>query len=346
MSVRTRILNAKVGILYGLSSLTSGVRCSLLTLLPVPCISMFTLFQAGSGALLIQFATTAYLSEAGKTVGFSSIAYNAVMNPKPYEVTIVAGMLASVAFISIVLPEYIPPAPPSSLARSVISGLLVGIGTYWGSGCTSGHMLCGLSRLRLRSLVATIVFSASAMFMVNYFDLAPSCGDVPCSSFPSVEDENDRWKVGAIVAVGLFVSKARINALFTGFKVGLLFGLGLLISGMANPSKPLGFLALFDPEKFDPSLSMIILFAVLPNIIEWQLILRSEPKPKFEDEYDLPSSNSISPKFLLGCAIFGIGWGLQGVCPGPGILNSVLSWKGASWMAAFYEGRSLVERLE
>lgn len=303
---------------------------------------MFTIIRAISGALLIQFATTAYLREAGRIVGFSSIAYNSVFSPRRHEVAIVVGMLTSVAIVSAILPHCIPPVPSSSISKTLVSGFLVGIGTYWGSGCTSSHMLCGLSRLKIRSFIATLIFSGSAIFVVNYFDMAPSCGDVSCSSFSTGEDEKDIGKIGVIVAAGFFISKARINLLFTGFKTGLLFGLGLLISSMANPSKPLGVLALLHPQKFDPSLSIIMLFAVLPNIIEWQLILRSEPRPKFEEKYDLPSNNSINFKFLLGCTIFGIGWGLQGVCPGTGILNSILSLEGASWMVAFLAGRSLV----
>lgn len=98
--------------------------------------------------------------------------------------------------------------------------------------------------------------------------------------------------------------------------LGLLFGAGLVISGMANPAKVLNFLDLFG--TWDPSLAFVMGGAVLVAFVGYRLVLRRD-QPIVGTAFHLPTANDIDGRVIVGPAIFGIGWGLGGFCPGPAI---------------------------
>lgn len=104
-----------------------------------------------------------------------------------------------------------------------------------------------------------------------------------------------------------------------GFIGGSLFAFGLVVSGMTNPNKVIGFLDIFG--KWDYSLAFVMGGAVLINIVTFYFILKK--KPLFDQEYSLPKKSRIDKPLVLGASLFGIGWGLVGICPGPGIVNLV-----------------------
>jgi uncharacterized membrane protein YedE/YeeE len=106
---------------------------------------------------------------------------------------------------------------------------------------------------------------------------------------------------------------------------GLLFGLGLIVSGMVNPAKVLNFLDPFG--TFDPSLAFVMAGAVAVTFVGYRLVLR-RPRPILADRFRLPLAKDIDIRLVLGPAIFGIGWGLSGFCPGPAITSLPLLAKG------------------
>lgn len=106
---------------------------------------------------------------------------------------------------------------------------------------------------------------------------------------------------------------------------GLVFGLGLLISGMANPAKVQNFLDPFG--AFDPSLIFVMAGAVLVTFIGYRLVL-SRPKPMLATRFFLPAAKDIDARLIGGATLFGIGWGLSGFCPGPAITSLPLLAKG------------------
>lgn len=103
---------------------------------------------------------------------------------------------------------------------------------------------------------------------------------------------------------------------------GLLFGLGLLLSGMANPAKVLNFLDI--AGHWDPSLAFVMGGAVLVTTIGYRLIFR-RAKPVLDESFHLPTAQQIDGKLILGAAIFGVGWGLVGLCPGPALVSLLLA---------------------
>jgi uncharacterized protein len=101
-----------------------------------------------------------------------------------------------------------------------------------------------------------------------------------------------------------------------GFLAGLVFGLGLVISGMANPAKVLNFLDV--AGAWDPSLGLVMAGAAATTFVGYRLVWR-RPKPLFEAKFDVPARTSIDRPLVAGAAIFGIGWGIGGYCPGPAL---------------------------
>ena len=102
------------------------------------------------------------------------------------------------------------------------------------------------------------------------------------------------------------------------FAIGLIFGLGLVISGMVNPAKVQNFLDIFG--TWDPSLAFVMAGAVAVTFAGYRLAWR-RARPMLDDRFHLPQSNIIDRRLVLGAAIFGIGWGLGGYCPGPALTS-------------------------
>ena len=107
-----------------------------------------------------------------------------------------------------------------------------------------------------------------------------------------------------------------MRALF-GFLSGLVFGLGLVISGMANPAKVLNFLDIAAiGTNWDPSLAFVMGGASVVAFLGYRLAWR-RPAPVLMDGFDVPSSTAIDRPLLTGAVLFGVGWGIGGFCPGP-----------------------------
>jgi len=109
------------------------------------------------------------------------------------------------------------------------------------------------------------------------------------------------------------------------FIAGLIFGLGLLISGMANPAKVQNFLDL--AGTFDPSLILVMFGAVVVTLIGYRFVLR-RPRPLLAERFLVPTLKDFDGRHVIGAGLFGIGWGLSGFCPGPAITSLLLLAKG------------------
>ena len=102
------------------------------------------------------------------------------------------------------------------------------------------------------------------------------------------------------------------------FIVGLVFGVGLLLSGMTDPSKVLGFLDLFG--LWDPSLAFVMSGAILVGFFAFT-IAKKRTRNFFGGAINLPKSNVFDKRLVIGSLLFGAGWGLAGFCPGPALVS-------------------------
>jgi uncharacterized membrane protein YedE/YeeE len=102
---------------------------------------------------------------------------------------------------------------------------------------------------------------------------------------------------------------------------GALFGAGVCISGMIRPSKVLAFLDI--GGAWDPSLALVMASALAVHVVAWRIV-KQRRTPRFGSAYPEPPSSVIDLRLVGGAAVFGIGWGISGYCPGPAVL-SVLS---------------------
>lgn len=120
---------------------------------------------------------------------------------------------------------------------------------------------------------------------------------------------------------------------------GLLFGVGLIVSGMVNPQKVQNFLDLFG--AWDPSLAFVMGGAVLVALPGFWLV-RGLGKPIFGDRFRLPTRNDVDLRLVTGAAVFGIGWGLGGYCPGPALTALPLAASGTvTFVVAMLAGMAI-----
>lgn len=99
---------------------------------------------------------------------------------------------------------------------------------------------------------------------------------------------------------------------------GALFGLGLAVAGMTRPEKVIGFLSFF--RGWDPSLAFVMGGGIAVHATIWRVVKR-RPSPLLATRFLIPTRRDLDARLLVGAAIFGAGWGLGGLCPGPGIAS-------------------------
>lgn len=99
------------------------------------------------------------------------------------------------------------------------------------------------------------------------------------------------------------------------FVSGTLFGAGLALGGMADPSRIRGFLDIFG--DWDPTLAFVMVGALLVMGVAWRFVPRMA-HPIFGEKFALPDRKDLTPQLVIGASLFGVGWGIAGLCPGPG----------------------------
>lgn len=130
----------------------------------------------------------------------------------------------------------------------------------------------------------------------------------------------------------------------TSLLAGLVFGLGLIVSGMANPAKVLGFLDL--GGTWDPSLALVMVGAITVGFVAF-LFTKNRTRSLLGAEMKLPTTSHIDRRLVMGSALFGVGWGIAGFCPGPGLVALGMGEsKALVFVAAMLAGMMVFEVLE
>ena len=247
-----------------------------------------------------------------------------------------------------------------------IGGLLVGFGARLGNGCTSGHGVCGMARLSPRSITAVATFMTTAI--VTVFLTSPTASWANYTSFlradsiPPVDSQLGMQVTSLVVAAALtapLFAKMQPNQKKLGSAAiaGSLFASGLAISQMVIGSKLFGFLNVMGIANgsWDPTLMTVLGAAVTISFISYQFVdgfgvcpnSNALKCPLNANQFSVPTNRVIDIPLILGSAIFGIGWALASLCPGPALFlaangNHSVVFR---WLPAFFVGSMAAERL-
>lgn len=240
--------------------------------------------------------------------------------------------------------------PVASTIAMCLGGFLVGLGTRLGNGCTTGHGICGMSRLSKRSLVSVCTFTACSMATAAAL-ASPKTPWADRTSFLRSDSLPAVSKVlsMAVTAAALLLAMLRQTKpedatsmhqekVFGASASGALFAVGLAVSGMVKKSKVHDFLDLCSlcrsQGTFDPTLISVLGSANVISWLSYQYVWRRKHcTPACGSCWSIPSNTNIDVPLVAGAVLFGIGWGLTGLCPGPalyaaaaGVVDVVLAW--------------------
>jgi uncharacterized protein len=296
-------------------------------------------YYAIGGGLIIALAASLNLFFKGRITGISGILFGTItLNDFFWKINFIIGLLLSYSYFYCFIKRDLFETPEVfleglSLAGFFVSGLLVGFGTKLGNGCTSGHGVCGLPRLSIRSIVACGTF---LIFGIAFATLKANFPFLNNSEFISVtkEIESDNFHYaffGILNFLGLSVPlwiilKKKFELVYdyvVSLSTGIIFGVGLILSGMVKRGKIINFLNVTS-NNWDPSLLFVLCSAVGLNLILFNYLIRVKKTPLLAEKFELPTKTKVDIPLILGSAIFGIGWGVGGLCPGPLIVNVLM----------------------
>jgi uncharacterized protein len=310
---------------------------------------------------MIGLSAASLLLVNGDILGASGIMAGILTNPEKSlsESTTLwkIAFLASFLIVSVFMPQFgldrrsleDPNVPiPSSFAYA-LAGLLVGFGTRLGNGCTSGHGVCGLGRASPRSFVAVLTFMATGI--ATSILTSPTS---PLAEYTSVLRTEDQvvapfHRGGGYAAIVFMVTmlltlRSRVLKQKGGFQdsekskvpgavfSGGLFAAGLAVSGMVVPSKLYSFLnaTTIADGTWDPTLVTVLGSAVAVSFLSYQyvpnhgVIFSSKmalKHPIKASTFEVPTNRTIDFNLVCGSAIFGIGWAIGLLCPGPALYH-------------------------
>ena len=290
------------------------------------------------GGIIMAIASSLHLLVRGKITGISGSFFKSIhCEEMYYNLSFLLGMILISAIYKSIFPSYssIFFETSSSYLSDLsflgfcISGFLVGYGTKLANGCTSGHGVCGLPRLSKRSIVAVITFCICGILFATFRYYVPFLvTDFLTEYIPVFDSAIITWIsfiacIGgiAVIIVPLITKKkwSDLRDYIIALIIGMLFGYGLLQSGMVERHTVINFLTI--SKHWDYTLVIVLASAVGVNLITFYLILKYKSKPIY-GTYSLPTKTKVDGKLLLGSAIFGIGWGMGGICPGPAVIAS------------------------
>jgi len=318
------------------------------------------LLLATLGGVLVGGAAFLMLHLNGSIMGVSGMfkgSFKGLVDRKPVadwsqKPLFVAGLLLGGLFASYLFPQSMRIWPQTyPLWRIVVGGLLVGSGTALSNGCTSGHGICGLARLSKRSLAAVATFMATGAVIAT----AASSASAASGSVTGYRSGNGVGWVASLAVGASLLLLASLTPRLDGvvskdareYAVVLLsgsaFSIGLAVAAMTDPVVVGSFLDLH-PDTWNPTLAFVMIGGLAVNFPLYQWIIR----PKVTcGKIDVPSSTIIDVRLIVGASMFGSGWGLAGVCPGPAIVllpafdpaEAHLLWV---WVALFLCGQLAV----
>jgi hypothetical protein len=252
----------------------------------------FTPVESSIGGAMVGAAAANMLLTHGRIAGISGIfagLHSAKGDNLTWRLLFVGGLLLGNAANVLFNPrDPLPMLPTLSVPRYVAAGLLVGVGTKLGSGCTSGHGICGLARGSARSIVAVSSFMLTGgLTTFAASQLLPGALAAPFSIAP-LRTTSHWFALGCLGACGaaLAATARRATAGLNILLSGVTFGLGLAVSGMTHPDKVMAFLNV--TGAWDPSLACVMGGGLVGSTLSYQLFARRWKAPLLAARFLLP----------------------------------------------------------
>lgn len=298
------------------------------------------IIEAICGGLAIGFSVAANAVLLGRVTGISGIVGGILAKQSGFGWRL--SFLGGLAGGGWVLRKFLPSTVPIvsglvSPLRLALAGALVGFGTRLGSGCTSGHGVCGLGRMSKRSLVNVLVFMTSGALTAILTKSVSAYGAGSVVTENLLTPDKSLLKsffafalpavlplvgmVGASLSKDLSVSKVdEYVSPIIGASTGYIFGVGLGVAGMTNPVQVLRFLD-FTRPYWNPSLAFVMGSALILSLPAFAFLKKRNNRPLLSSHSYIPCVAEIDRKLIIGGALFGAGWGLGGFCPGPMLVS-------------------------
>lgn len=291
----------------------------------------FAPFHAALGGALLGTATIMRMWLHGQVLGVSGVcgglARGRLLELPRWSFT--AGLVAAGVGLKAVYPTALGDASVAPW-REALGGLAVGLGAALGNGCTSGHGISGNARLSPRSMAYTLTFMGAGFVTASLLHSAAAI-TVLRAPEPPVENvvqlaaqllvAHLAAYASAVVLARAGVLPAAAAATVTAFLDGTLFGCGLGLSGMTSPARVAQFLDVSAGE-WNPTLAFVMAGAlglVAPFMLG-MVMPRTLSRPLIGAKFELPTNKTIDRKLLTGGLLFGAGWGIGGMCPGPALV--------------------------
>ena len=278
-----------------------------------------TIINSIIGGAIMALAASLHLYLNGKITGISGAIFRCItLTDFSYNFAFITGMI----FISSFLKCFFDPmAPPEtvdspifmettskfvgdlSIIGFMLAGFLVGFGAKMANGCTSGHGVCGLYLPFLRP--SSYAFNVWETSVINIGVLVLSILGLGANLWKS-------YRSGI---------QDKVRDILVSFIIGSLFSFGLIQSGMLQRHVVVEFLIL--GKVWNYQLAFVLATAV-GILFTFNFILKKLTRPRYKENFDLPTKTEVDNKLCVGSAIFGLGWGLAGICPGPCVIACYL----------------------
>ncbi|KIK96240.1 hypothetical protein PAXRUDRAFT_138931 [Paxillus rubicundulus Ve08.2h10] len=324
--------------------------------------------QALLGGVGIALSVHSLLVCNGAVLGVSGFVHRSVRGDKEAGTAVLGMVLGGVA-TGFLADRDGAVSMVADFPQVILGGFLVGVGTKLANGCTSGFL-----NVLPRSLVATMSFFSTAVLTTQILHR----GNLPESAGAEWSLGNQQGVIFALgmtlaslwalvkvfgqsgrkqppsVSITVPISISRLTILqpplrfTTSFLTAFTFGISLRLGNMVQPEKVLGFLATPISSAFDPSLAFLAASA-LPITTIFYHVVRRNGQPHFGGECAIPTSTKVDAKLIGGSVLFGLGWGICGICPGPALVilgRALYAGNGiatsVSWLISMVVGGLLV----
>jgi uncharacterized membrane protein YedE/YeeE len=290
------------------------------------------------GGIVIGLSASGFMYCSGKISGLSGIVEGIITSSgEGWHYSYVSGLLSSGLLCHYLFPNLLGEGSTNlSVLAVVVGGFLSGFGTRLSGGCTSGHGLCGLGRFSPRSLTSVVLFMASGMVTAHYGRGYFSGNLMTLKDLPSQHTLALFLPAAVVLILGSLKNTRKTNSAPSSFSMhavsflsAFVFGSGLCISGMCTPERIIRFLDFAGKDGWDytltgvlgAGLAMTSFFFPFMKKHNLSTLLEGKPLGNIIKIGTAPENLVIDWKLITGSLLFGVGWGLTGLCPGPGIVT-------------------------